>query len=535
MSKRAAIKMSASEDSLRLQLEQLQLEQRPLVDFVRGDPELLYNIHNKFPEFQFTANAVPLEALLPDLATIPAAPSDEGSTAANTADTADAALPPAVRARWSCSESGVWGSAYEPLTVIVERVKTRLLADIEEGTPESISRAEGVALSLVAVGRLYKHVEPRFQCTPLTVPGHEALVRFAFKDLLRAGARTRNRSLADTACKLLIGASFDRLCNYGCAEHFCVRKGRGLDEGWEGPPADADLYGVGCALLSGPEPLAGLRVLVMLTRSERWLVAQVVVGLLGTAVVGAPGEAHTGPAVPSLLLQGLTRCLTDPSVGELQGVFAVDAVVGMLARSENPGALMRCGLGATLVHGSRDATRPLFAALCAFALATMCSEAGRAFYAPWYTMPGSSEEAEVPPHANADPEGWRASTRRRKEEYDAGVKLFRQELEAAGLAMLAPGEGNVRGKELGSASVHDQEIPQAEAQDGGRPGLVLPLTQDAAMELAWAALPGEAATSSRPAKGMDAWWSYCELCATVQQLYQSELDAHEPGLYSDLE
>lgn len=61
------------------------------------------------------------------------------------------------------SSPGLHGSAYAHLASIVERKKASLLAVRQEGTQESMSRVEAEALGVVAVGRLYKRVEPRLQ------------------------------------------------------------------------------------------------------------------------------------------------------------------------------------------------------------------------------------------------------------------------------------------------------------------------------------------------------------------------------------
>ena len=304
------------------------------------------------------------------------------------------------------------------------------------------------ALGLVAVGRLYKHVEPRHQFKQLTLPGHQGLVQFAVQDLLRAAARARSGPLADAACKLLVGSSSDRLCDHEVTAFFDVRKCRGLDDGWAAPPEDADMYGIGWALLANPGEttgaLSGLRVLVMLTAAERWLVAQVALALAGRAVCGAGDGSHVGQPAASPLRDGLTRCLSDPQTGELQGVLAAVAVVGMLQRCEHPGVLLRSGLGAALVKGWRDSTRPLTSALCAYALADLSQESRQAHSAPWRWVKTEEEiDREVPRGFEDDPEKleiYRAQQKVQrksgllmKEEYEAGVAMFCAELEAAGV------------------------------------------------------------------------------------------------------
>mmetsp|Transcript_44480 Transcript_44480/g.90793 ORF Transcript_44480/g.90793 Transcript_44480/m.90793 type:complete len:311 (-) Transcript_44480:404-1336(-) len=308
-------------------------------------------------------------------------------------------------------------------------------------------------MGLVAVGRLYKHVEPRRQLQELKIPGHEELVSFAIKHLLRAGAKLRNGKLADAACKLLIGSSFDRCCEYNISEHFDVCKACGLDPGWAPPPEDAPLYGVGVAISSGPSPLSGLRVVAMLSNTERWLVAEVAFALLGTAVCGADDGSHKLPATPPPLREALLRCLSDPAAGELAGVMAAVVVNGLNAGCEHPGALLRSGLCTALVKAWRDESRPLTSALSAYALAVLAEDANSTHYRPWANLQSEEEieKAEVPASAASDPETWRAKKRRSrrsallmKEEYEAGVDMFRQELEAAGL-QLPPSRRKQRG------------------------------------------------------------------------------------------
>jgi len=492
-----------------------QLLQQSLESLVRGDPELLERVRERFPEYQGQADALGLEVLLPDLATIPAAQ--------KFADEEPVANPPVAPPAWSCRE-GVWGAAYEPLARVVERTKAQLLADLEDASPEAVSRAEAASRGLVAVGRLYKHVEPRFQFAELTVPGHEALIGFGVKQLLRAAARAKSSTIAECACKLLIGCSFDRLCRYGITEDFDVRKGRGLAKGWVQPPDDADLYGVGYALLSGPGSsgaIAGLRVLLILTSAERWLVAQVTLGLLGKAVIGARDSSHTGPPAPSPLREGLLRGLQEPDAGELHGILAAMAVIGMNNRCEHPGALLRSGLGPALAKAWREKElRPITSALSAYALADLCEEAAQAHSAPWR---GALTEEEIvekqPPSHVQSPEAWRASLRKQrdeslpmKEEYEAGVEILRKELLEAGLG-LPPRRD-------------DPASPKA--PEAGE--LPWPLSLDEAMNAAWDAMPVVEETRAKMRRCQH-WQSYNTLCKPLEKLFKKELEGNEPGLY----
>eukprot|EP00418_Pyrodinium_bahamense_P036738 CAMPEP_0179194322 /NCGR_PEP_ID=MMETSP0796-20121207/96579_1 /TAXON_ID=73915 /ORGANISM="Pyrodinium bahamense, Strain pbaha01" /LENGTH=550 /DNA_ID=CAMNT_0020898647 /DNA_START=36 /DNA_END=1688 /DNA_ORIENTATION=+ len=547
--------MTLSDEELRAQLDQ-----SPLPDVVRGNPELLLRVRG-IPELKEASSAVPIEVVLPPLADIPAAVKfpprrPSGSDPSLAEPTAE--LPPAP-AGFEKNADGSWGSAFAPLAELVEHVKEKLLVDIEQGSTESIALAESAASGLVAVGRLYKRIEPRYQLVRLTVPGHEKLVEFGL-ELLRAAARAKNGRLADAACKLLIGGSFDRLCGYKVTEDFDVPKCRGLEDGWKPAPEDADLYGIGWALLHNDGPggvLSGLRVLNMLTSAEKWLVAQTALGLMGDAVAGAKNGSHTGPAGPSPLREGLAKCLTEAEVGELAGIYAAGAVIGFNQRSEHPGALMRAGLGSTLVKAWKDKSRPVTSALAAYALADLSQQVRQAHYDPWNRVDSEEEIAsrEVPSHVE-DAEKWREQLRKNSaanrllgEEYEAGQRLFTAELRAEGVAL----RPNRRKRAEADGAGGEAEEPEA--------GLEMPPSEEEAVEAAWEAvmpllsaelkakkpgpealgpgaglLPGlQLAPGFFAANGPDAvaWDSYCNLCDVLMEHYEEELEANEPGLYPD--
>jgi hypothetical protein len=308
---------------------------------VTGDPVLAFALARTCAQLRNAMAAVPLAVLFPpepELASLHARPEHAFWVSA------DPALFP--RRMFGGPKLDAFGDGYRSLGALVGARVARLERALERGAVPSAETA-AVAAELADAACFLQRMEQPFQMRDLQLPANEALVKLAAGPWLQAAAAAADSGLAGQAARAIVGLSLDRLCNYSISQAFGMRKGRGLDAGWEVPPPSAQLYGLGWALqhADGDAALSAARVINGLSCAERWLVAEVGLALVGTACQGNGGVGHCDEARDLPLRDGIEAALLrgPPLVCALCAM----ALWGMLNVSENPSVL-----GRALCHGS---------------------------------------------------------------------------------------------------------------------------------------------------------------------------------------
>lgn len=510
-------------------------EPRALASVVAGAPTLALALASTCRALHGSLAALPIEALLP-------ANVVTSTDVAN--DAAQLALAPFGRS----ADGKSWGADFVALAIVVAQRQQMLVAiaaraEQADGSDEPLAAdaaydAERARLcgDLVVASRFFKRCEPRRQLATLFLPGHEALIGFAAGPMLRAAGSAHDGALAGAAARILVGASFDRLTTYKISAGFRVRQGRGIDPGWQPPPASAPLYALGWALLAGGEDaVEAARVVLSLATAERWLVAEVGLALVGCSCQGNPsGRGHLEQAEQTPLRRGLCAALASRS--ELLSCLGCAIILGILGMSEDPSVVARAGLALPLARawraggeaaGAPDVPprRRLSAALCGLALADLCRK-----LLP--TPPEPTLKTRAAPKG-WDKEAWDAvlatnhrSALSNRAAHLAARELLLSELAQAGVEVptsLLAMEGGTR-----------QQWPATAEFDGhGGPTAAPWPAELAALEEAWAAIPQQLRAHLKPADGPgepDTFNSFMRLLGAVEGTFAAELQQLETSL-----